>query len=97
MAGLVGIKVTFFHFCFVMSNSMFLATNVARASVLCPIYARRYRPDRSYRLGRLLGRLRQTFHGTRKEERSFRYFVDFQFRPNKKVGHYAITIMLILA
>lgn len=74
---------------------MFLATNVARASVLCPIYARRYRPDRSYRLGRLLGRLRQTFHGTRKEE-VLDILLIFNF-TQKRVGHYAITIMLILA
>lgn len=51
-----------------------LATNVARASVLCPIYARRYRPGRSYRLGRLLGRLRQTFHGTNQTNAPYRSY-----------------------
>ena len=86
--GDIVILVFFFTF---MSNSMFLATNVARASVLCPIYARRYRPDRSCRLGRLLGRLRQTFRETMKRNKNFRNFVDLS--NSLKI---AITVMLAL-
>lgn len=70
-----------------------LATNVARASVLCPIYARRYRPDRSYRLGRLLGRLRQTFHGTNQTNAPYRS-CSIGYRRNLAIGRQCVDSLL---